>query len=180
MRYVVLALFSIFGTIFQTAVFTHFTFPIPDLILLFMLAFIFAERTLTPMYFTVATSLIMDIIFAPQLGFYSLPYALCGIGAYILTKDKTAPSLGVCLLMTCLFWVAKELLMALFTALSTTYNIHFIETIVSKTMPKMAICAAVMIPVYILLRRLCTYSFMKPRNMQSPDEILNERKKLNV
>lgn len=180
MRYVVLALFSIVGTILQTAVFTQFTFPTPDLILLFMLAFIFAERTLTPMYFAVAMSLIMDIIFAPQLGFYSLPYALCGIGAYILTKDKTAPSVGVCLLITCLFWVAKELLMALFTALSTTYNIHFVETIVSRTMPKMAICAVIMIPIYIFVRKLCTYTFMKPKNMQSPDEILNERKKLNV
>lgn len=180
MRYIVLALFAIFGGILQTAVFPHINFITPDMLLVFMLAFIYAERTLTPMFYATAIALMMDIVFAPQIGFYSLPYALCGLGAYVLLHEKTAPSVGVSMLLTCGFLVAKELLSALFTALTTTYNIHFVETIISKTMPKMAFCAVIMIPAYLIIRKLCSASFMRPRTLQSPDEILKERKKLNV
>jgi rod shape-determining protein MreD len=58
----------------------------PDIMLCFMTSIAIMEKSLSAMALGVVYGLILDILYSPALGFYAIPYAVCGSILFFVIK----------------------------------------------------------------------------------------------
>ena len=172
MRYVVLFVMAMLSVILQCSVFT--TMPLfgvqLDLVLLLMAGLIMAEKTMTPLYYFVLCVLYMDVLFAEAIGYYTLPYAVAGLFVYLVARRVGSQfKLWLAPLLTGLAWIVKELVGA-FIAACFGYRFDFLSIFLSNTLLGALIMAALGFLVYLLMRKLCSANFMRPRTAVFADE----------
>jgi len=92
MRFIIMAVIVLVSVLLVCAVFTQINIYeiAPDTILLSMLAMVLIENTLIPVLFTAGGALLMDMLFAKGLGFYTLPYVIVGLIVYLIFKSGRA------------------------------------------------------------------------------------------
>jgi rod shape-determining protein MreD len=58
----------------------------PDLMICFMASIAIMEKSMAGMWLGIINGLILDILFSGALGFYAIPYAVCGSAFYFFSK----------------------------------------------------------------------------------------------
>lgn len=172
MRYVVLVAAAFISAALNGAVFTQA--PIlgiqPDILLVVMLSFVMVENSLVPMFYMAGASLMMDALFAPAIGYYTLPYVLTGTLTYLIFRKRQFNRYYVPPLVGAGIWVLKDILTAIITAM-LGYQINFFGNLIEKTLPAMFFNAAIMFLVYQGVYVLYQFTFMRPRKIASKKDL---------
>lgn len=173
MRYVVMFALAIVSVILQCSLCTAIPlFGVQiDLVLLLMAGMIMAEKTLTPLYYFVLCALYMDVLFAEAIGYYTLPYAVAGMFVYAISAKVTGKSMILAApILVALAWIVKELLSA-FIAVCSGYRFDFLSIFLSNTLLGALMLAGLGVVIYLLMKKLCSAGFMRPRRSVFIDEL---------
>jgi len=88
MRYLIMGLMVLFSVFIMGGVFGAVSLfgLAPDIMLCFMASIAIMEKSLSAMWLGVINGLILDILFSTALGFYAIPYAVCGSLLFFIVK----------------------------------------------------------------------------------------------
>ena len=176
MRYLILTVITLIATML-TGVFP--LIPIfgvqPDLLLISMLSMLLLEKTPIPVLFTAGGALLLDVLFAPAIGYYSMPYVAVGLTVYLITKDWQENRFIVPPVLCAAAWLVKDVLTATLTFfLGNVFD--FGSIFAQSTLPGMLINAVLMFAIYLSLHRLYSLMFMRPIRTNFDDGILEARR----
>lgn len=174
MRYVVLVLIALLGALITGGVSPQL--PIlgaePDLMLIFMLALMMREGTVTPVLVCSVAAIFMDVFYGPAIGYYSFAYLLTGLITYAFVRKMTIPRVIVPSAVCAAAWVFKELFMALETfLLGNLFDFFYI--FLHSTLPGIIVHALLMLLIYLFFDWFCSFNFMRPRSISIEEEFPN-------
>lgn len=171
MRYVVLVLIALLGALITGGISPQLTIlgAEPDLMLIFMLALMIRENTVTPVLVCSVAAIFMDVFYGPAIGYYSFAYLLTGLVTYAFVRRLVIPRVFVPSAVCAAAWVFKELFMALETfLLGNIFDFFYI--FLHSTLPGIFVNALIMLPVYLIFYWFCGFNFMRPRSISIEEE----------
>ena len=133
----------------------------PDILLCFMMSIALQERTLASMWLGLAGGLLIDLMFAPNIGFYTIPYVIVGAAAFFVVRhfhyidDYVVP-----LAVTAVAFFVKDFLtylMAVILRLPVRYFTVFLQSTVWSWL----LTVGLMLLVHWLMRKLYKRRVMK-------------------
>lgn len=174
MRYVVLVITALLGALITGGISPQLTIlgTEPDLLLIFMLALMLRESTITPVLVCSVAAVFLDFFYAQAIGYYSFCYLLTGCIAFALTRNLRVPPIGVPSAVCGAAWLFKDLFMALLTFLLGN-NFDFWYIFLHSTVVGIFVNALIMLPVYLIFHWLCGFNFMRPRSVSIEQEFPN-------
>lgn len=134
---------------------------VPDLLLICMVSMLLLERTAMPILFTAAGLLLMDALFAPAMGYYTIPYVVIGLIVYAVVYKRYIDQTFLPAVILAAAFFLKEVLTAALSAF-LGYEIRFGYVLVRFVLPEMLLNAVLMFILYHVFRRLYRCSFMRP------------------
>ena len=141
-----------------------------DFLLLVMSSFVYYERSMLPVLFAGAGGIVMDVLFAPCYGFYSLPYLMAGLTVYFLYERIDRQKIYGLMIGTAAGWIAKELVtMLLCMFLSVPFS--FGQRLFAVSLPGGLLHALLALIAGLLLRMLYRSAFMRPQKTFEDDLI---------
>lgn len=172
MRYIILTFVALFGALITGGVSPQLTIlgAESDLLLIFMLAIMMRESTVTPILVCSVAAIFLDVFYAPAIGYYSFTYLLTGLLAYVVArKMNQIPKVLVPSALCAAAWIFKELFMALITfLLGNTFDFFYI--LLHSTLPGIFVNGLIMFPIYLFFDWLCGFNFMRPRSISIEEE----------
>lgn len=171
MRYIVLSLTSLLCALLTGAVFTQVQiFGIqPDIILAVLIAMVLLEKTMTPVFYMVGGAVVLDVLFAPGVGFYSLPYLIAGLLVYLFSIRRDVSKWYIAAAAGGILWVVKDLCTILFSVLlGNSFDIG--KNLLHSTLPGILVAALLTYLVYLGFSKLYMYNFLRPVSIRSDDD----------
>lgn len=168
MRYVILILMGIFGTILSGTVFSV-PFDLAGLgiqiapMLLLALALVLVEKNITPIIFAMATGLLMDMMFSTTLGMYALSYTVAAAVASIVAHRMEKFNSFHIFLIGVGGYIVKELVMALIVFAQGARQFDLGAIFLRDMLPSAAFAGALLLLVYLLVSLLYRNTWMRPR-----------------
>jgi len=174
LRYVLLVLIALLGALITGGVSPQLTIlgAEPDIMLIFMLALMMREKTVTPVLVCSVAAIFMDVFYGPAIGYYSFAYLLTGLITYAVIRKLTIPRFLVPSLICGAAWIFKELFMALETFLMGN-TFHFFYILLHSTLPGILVNGLLMLPIYLIFYWLCSFNFMRPSSVSLEEEFPN-------
>lgn len=162
MRYLVLGASSLIAMLLNTAVFSRINvFGIaPDVMLAVMACMVFAEKTLTPVWYVVGGAVAMDMLFSPAIGYYSVPYIIAGMVLYALSSKQ--PTEMAKAAIVCAVYVGKSLIMA-FIAFLMGGNFSFAGVLLRYTIGEALFTGAAAMLLTLFYSNIYGNHFMQPQ-----------------
>ncbi|MBQ9941417.1 MAG: hypothetical protein IJP03_00270 [Christensenellaceae bacterium] len=163
MRYLILFGISLVSVLLGSAVLPVWTvFGIQlDLVLAAMVSMVLHERTLTPVFYLAGGSIVMDILFGPGIGFYSVPYFVAGLMVYVFALAKSPVRLMAVPIVAAVAYLLKELITAFLTML-LGMGANVGKTLLTYSIPGALLAALLCFGVHFLFARLYQYNFLRP------------------
>ena len=108
--YLIIIFLIIFATLLMCGFFVRY--PVfgaeVDVLLVTMVLMIFFEKKLNPVIYAVLGGLIMDMLFARSIGFYTVPYLVCGLVVYLVSGNFKGRGIAGSAVLCMVAQVAKE------------------------------------------------------------------------
>ena len=170
MRYVVLVIMSVVGTILSGSVFSGLNIAgiQVDIVLLLILALSLAEKDAMPVIFAAATGLLMDLVYSDTLGMFALSYTAAAVAALLTVRKIEKINLPSLFAAGFSGYVIKELTMALIVfAQGARFDLGAI--LLRYTLPAAALNGGLLIVAYWLVMKLYRNAWMRPRIPRAED-----------
>lgn len=164
MRYVVLVAMSLLGTLFSGSVFSVFTINgiQIDIVFLLVMSLVLVEKSAMPVVFAAVTGLLMDIMYARELGIYALSYAIAAaVGSILLRKVEKFNFLHL-FAIGAVGYIFKEVVTA-FIVFVQGARFNFPLLFGVEILPAAAVNGALLLVAYLLIARLYRNAWMRPR-----------------
>lgn len=167
MRYVVLVVMSVFGTILSGTVFSTANIGglgiQVDIVLLMVLSLVLVEKSAMPVIFAAVTGLLMDMTYSTVLGMYAVSYAAAAaVGLLVLRKMKKFNPLHL-FGIGVVGYIFKELMMAFIVFAQGARNFDMGPIMLRGVLPSAAVNGALLLVAYLLISRLYRNAWMRPR-----------------
>lgn len=166
LRYIILFLSAFVGYILNTGFSVNmgilsFQF---DFMLIIMLNMVYFEKTLTPVFYMAGAAVVMDLLFSPAFGFYTLQYIFTGFFYYMyISSNKQMTYVFFAANGICFF--VKEILGILLCLLSDN-PVGFFSRILTSSLPGAFLQIFMAIPFYFLFKFLYGNLSIKPISMR--------------
>lgn len=129
----------------------------PDLLLICIVSIAIMEKSLSCMWLGLIGGLLLDILYAPAVGFYSIPYVIAGFLAMTAARRVSYIDYYIVPTVICLavFFVKDftVFLTAKITAINVSYGVVFIKSTLLS-----ALYTVILMPGIHLLMRKLNYS----------------------
>lgn len=148
----------------------------PDILLVIMLSVILIEQSAVVIIMTAIAAIGMDIIFVGSLGFYSFPYVFVGLVAYFIFVNREYNKVLIPPIVAAAAWLVKDSISGIISVMKGN-KVDVFETLIGSTFPGIVINAILMFFVYLALRWLYSFAFMRPRISLRKDDFMGGRNK---
>ncbi|MEZ4357168.1 MAG: rod shape-determining protein MreD [Eubacteriales bacterium] len=162
MRYLILALICVINTLILGAAGNASMFgAAPDLLLICIVSIAIAEKSLSGMWLGLSGGILLDILYGPAVGFYSIPYVVAGFLAMIAVRRVSYIDNYIVPTIICLaVFLIKDFtafITANIVAINVSYGVVFIKcTLLS------ALYTVILMPfIHLLMRKLYYTHFLK-------------------
>lgn len=170
MRYVLFVLLGIASIVLPGSVFNFANIGgiIPDILLVTALSIVFLEKTGAGIVYAASAGILYDVMFSSYIGLNAFAYVLVAAVAYaILRSMARAKPLYLAIAGFCAY-VAKEFILA-FVIFLLGGNYDFLYMLVRYILPGALVAAALMIPIYYLIRLFYIMNWMTPTKSSYED-----------
>lgn len=155
---------SLLGTLFSGSVFSVFTINgiQIDIVFLLVMSLVLVEKSAMPVVFAAVTGLLMDVMYARELGIYALSYAIAAaVGSILLRKVEKFNFLHL-FAIGAVGYIFKEVVTA-FIVFVQGARFNFPLLFGVEILPAAAVNGALLLVAYLLIARLYRNAWMRPR-----------------
>ena len=177
MRYVVIALIILISVLLMCGIFVRF--PVfsaeIDSLTVTMVLMLFFERQLTPVLYTAVGGIIIDSLFSRSFGFYTIPYIISGLIAFLYIEDKKPEGILPAMVISGAVYLVKELISMVLCVL-LSYDFDIVRRLLTTVLPGIALQMAAAAVSYYLFKWLHSFAFMQ--SAHDPEyELLRKRRR---
>lgn len=163
MRYLII----VFLIIFATLIMCGFSVRYPvfgaevDVLLVTMVLMIFFEKKLNPVIYAVPGGLIMDMLFARSIGFYTVPYLVCGLVTYLVSGNIQSRGITGSAVLCMVAQVSKEFC-SIIICIILGYKFDILKRVLQSVLPGIIVQSLFCMILYFFYKWLYSYAFMQP------------------
>ncbi len=171
MRYIILVLFAIFGTLLSGSVFSGLNIAgiQVDIVLLLVLSLALVDKSGAPIIFAACTGIFMDIMYSTVLGIYALSYAAAAAVVFLVMHSREKFNVLILFLVGAAGYLIKETVMAVIVSILGA-RFEFLPILARYTLPTAALTGGLMIIAYLLMARLYKNAWMRPHAAYRPQD----------
>ncbi len=172
MRYFVLILMGVFGTLLSGSFVTGLNIAgiQVDIVLLMVISLALVDKTTMPILFAACAGLFMDILYSTVLGVYAFSYTMVAAAVLMLFRKTIRFNILSLFLAGAGGYLLKEIIMGtLVYILGGRFNTALM--MVRYILPAAALSGVLLLLAYWLMLQLFRVSWMKPRRGRSMDEL---------
>lgn len=134
----------------------------PDILICFTASIIAIERRVNGVIFAMAGGLILDIIFGPAIGFYTLQYFLAGVVMYAIASRMYTTNFYAAAFVAAMGIIAKEIV-AMVIVFFMDQPFSFMFVLVRYTLPIALTTGLLALLIELFMKWLYTFKFMTRR-----------------
>jgi len=164
MKLIVMGLLIIFNLFLSGSVFTQLQlFGVsPDILICFIASILCIENRVNSIIFALLGGLVLDIVFADMIGFYTLQYFCGSIVMYYFSQRLYRESIIFPAMIAIIGVFVKEVVCAVII-MFMGYNFGFANLVVRYILPGMIMTGMVAILVHMFMKMIYRFKFMTRR-----------------